>query len=74
MMKKGRNPVFGIVHNLRLVTTTHNQQVMQRDFLRFSDGTGHGTGTRPIMAFCEKHNAFYDFSTEGDWFKLVITL
>lgn len=38
MMKKGRNPVFGIVHNLRLVTTTHNQQVMQRDFLRFSDG------------------------------------
>ena len=37
MMKKGRNPVFGIVHNLRLVTTTHNQQVMQRDFLRFSD-------------------------------------
>ena len=32
MMKKGRNPVFGIVHNLRLVTTTHNQQVMQRDF------------------------------------------
>ena len=70
MMKKGRNPVFGIVHNLRLVTTTHNQQVMQRDFLRFSDGTG----TRSIMAFCEKHNAFYDFSTEGGWFKLVITL
>ena len=32
MMKKGGNPVFGIVHNLRLVTTTHNQQVMQRDF------------------------------------------
>ncbi|HCG87101.1 MAG TPA: hypothetical protein DEW33_11565 [Lachnospiraceae bacterium] len=26
------------------------------------------------MAFCEKHNAFYDFSTEGGWFKLVITL
>ena len=32
MMKKGGNPVFGIVHNLRLVTTTHNQQMMQRDF------------------------------------------
>ncbi|HCH97703.1 MAG TPA: hypothetical protein DFI63_06770 [Lachnospiraceae bacterium] len=43
-------------------------------FLRFSDGTGHGTGTRSIMAFCEKHNAFYDFSTESGWFKLVITL
>lgn len=35
MMKKGRNPVFGIVHNLRLVAAPHNQQVMQRDFLRF---------------------------------------
>ena len=32
MMKKGRNPVFGIVHNLRLVAAPHNQQVMQRDF------------------------------------------
>ena len=32
MMKKGGHPVFGIVHNLRLVTTPHNQQVMQRDF------------------------------------------
>ena len=32
MMKERGNPVFGIVHNLRLVTTTHNQQVMQRDF------------------------------------------
>ena len=30
--------------------------------------------TRSIMAFCEKHNAFYDFSTEGGWFKLMITL
>lgn len=38
MMKKGRNPVFGIVHNLRLMAAAHNQQVMQCDLLRFSDG------------------------------------
>ena len=34
MMKKGGNPVFGIVHNLRLVTAAHNQQVMQRDLFK----------------------------------------
>ena len=36
--------------------------------------SGHGIGTRSIMAFCEKHNAFYDFSAEGGWFKVMITL
>ncbi len=45
-----------------------------RNGLPTSTRTGHGTGTRSIMAFCEKHNAFYNFSTEGGWFKLVIAL
>ena len=39
-----------------------------------SNRTDHGIGTRSIMAFCEKHNAFYDFSTEGGWFRVMITL
>lgn len=39
-----------------------------------SNRTDHGTGTRSIMAFCEKHNAFYDFSAEGGWFRVMITL
>lgn len=50
------------------------QITLGRNGLPTSTRTGHGTGTRSIIAFCEKHNAFYDFSTEGGWFKLVITL
>ena len=45
-----------------------------RNGLPISTKTGHGLGTRSIMAFCEKHNAFYDFSTEGGWFRVMITL
>lgn len=45
-----------------------------RNGLPNSTQLGHGIGTRSIMAFCEKHNAFYDFSAEGGWFKVMITL
>lgn len=45
-----------------------------RNGLPNSTQSGHGIGTRSIMAFCEKHNAFYDFSAEGGWFKVMITL
>ena len=45
-----------------------------RNRLPISTKTGHGLGTRSIMAFCEKHNAFYDFSAEGGWFRVMITL
>ncbi len=30
----------------------------------------HGFGTRSIVAFCEKHNAFYEFKTEDNVFSL----
>ena len=45
-----------------------------RNGLPIPTKTGHGLGTRSIMAFCEKHNAFYDFSAEGGWFRVMITL
>ncbi len=45
-----------------------------RNGLPQSHEPGHGIGTRSIMAFCEKHNAFYSFSAEDGWFKLVIAL
>lgn len=45
-----------------------------RNGLPNSNRTDHGIGTRSIMAFCEKHNAFYDFSAEGGWFRVMITL
>lgn len=33
---------------------------------------GHGFGTRSIVAFCEKYNAFYSFKAENDLFSLQI--
>ena len=48
--------------------------IFGRNGLPISTKTGHGLGTRSIMAFCEKHNAFYDFSAEGGWFRVMITL
>lgn len=45
-----------------------------RNGLPNSTKTGHGLGTRSIMAFCEKHNAFYNFSAEDGWFRVMITL
>ena len=34
---------------------------------------GHGFGTRSIVAFCHKHNAYYDFVADGEVFSLHIT-
>ncbi|MEI3229242.1 MAG: ATP-binding protein [Lachnospiraceae bacterium] len=45
-----------------------------RNGLPDSTKMGHGIGTRSIMAFCEKHNAFYDFSAEGGWFRVMVSL
>ena len=42
--------------------------------LPVSTRIGHGFGTRSILAFCEKHDAFYSFSAEDGWFKIMITL
>ena len=33
---------------------------------------GHGFGTRSIVAFCEKYNAFYSFKADGELFSLQI--
>ena len=37
-----------------------------------SHESGHGFGTRSIVAFCEKNNAFYQFKTSGDKFSLYL--
>lgn len=37
-----------------------------------SHESGHGFGTRSIVAFCEKNNAFYQFKTNGDKFSLYL--
>ncbi|MGM9942269.1 MAG: ATP-binding protein [Bulleidia sp.] len=52
----------------------HGQISFGRNGLPKPHESNHGIGTRSIMAFCEKHNAFYSFSAQSGWFKLVITL
>lgn len=52
----------------------HGNISFRRNGLPKTLETNHGIGTRSIMAFCEKHNAFYSFSAQDGWFKLVITL
>ncbi len=37
-------------------------------------GTGHGVGTRSIIAFAEKHSAVYSFRIENGWFRLQLAL
>ncbi|MDO4314537.1 MAG: GHKL domain-containing protein [Oscillospiraceae bacterium] len=36
--------------------------------------SGHGQGTRSIVAFAEKHSAVYTFRVEDGWFKLQLAL
>ena len=37
-----------------------------------SHESGHGFGTRSIVAFCERNDAFYQFKTSGDKFSLYL--
>lgn len=34
----------------------------------------HGLGTKSIIAFCEKHDAYYEYKTDNNWFTLRIVL
>ena len=52
----------------------HGQISFGKNGLPKPQESNHGIGTRSVMAFCERHNAFYAFSAQGGWFKLVITL
>lgn len=45
-----------------------------QDGLPISDKEGHGIGTRSIMAFCKKNDAFYHFAVEEGWFTLKIVM
>ncbi|MGM9958511.1 MAG: GHKL domain-containing protein [Erysipelotrichaceae bacterium] len=52
----------------------HDEISFGRNGLPLSQKSDHGIGTRSIMAFCERNNAYYSFSVQNGWFKLVITL
>ncbi|MBQ3054734.1 MAG: GHKL domain-containing protein [Oscillospiraceae bacterium] len=42
------------------------------DGVPVTEAAGHGFGTRSIVAFCEKYDAFYEFKTQDDQFVLRI--
>lgn len=57
------------------IANTYNGRIrFGRDGLPQSSDPNHGIGTRSIMAFCEKHGAFFDFTAVGGWFKLMVAL
>lgn len=45
-----------------------------RDGLPKTTLSGHGIGTRSVMAFCEKYNAVYSFKAEAGWFQVTVAL
>ncbi len=59
---------------LEIKNTCRRRISFGKNGLPQSNRSGHGIGTRSIVAFCEKHNAFYSFSAEDGWFRLVIAL
>ena len=51
-----------------------NPVVFGPDGIPVSGKQGHGTGTRSIVAFAEKHHAVYSFRWEEGWFKLQMAV
>lgn len=47
---------------------------IDRNGLPKSPEDGIGTHIRSIVAFCEKHDAFYSFTAENGWFKVTVAL
>lgn len=58
----------------QLINPHDNVVKFDRDGYPSSDRAGHGFGTRSIRAFCQKNNAFSDFSTKEGifYFRLVL--
>lgn len=44
------------------------------DGIPISKETGHGIGTRSILAFCEKYNALCRYQAKDGWFRIRISL
>lgn len=46
--------------------------LFDEDGIPTSKKSGHGIGTRSILAYCEKNNAVCDFKTKGGWFTIRV--
>lgn len=59
---------------LEISNPCSNSVAFSEDGLPLSSEEGHGVGTRSIMAFCKKYDAFCTFTVENGWFHLRIVL
>lgn len=56
-----------------MISNSYSGEVeFDKNKIPVSHENGHGLGTRSIVAFCEKHGAFYDFTANGNTFSVKI--
>ncbi len=76
--KNERKIIVKCIHKPKLMFEISNPYKGKISFARnglpYSSKTGHGIGTRSIMAFCEKHGALCSFIAEDGWFKVTVAL
>lgn len=55
------------------ISNNYNGEIeFDKNNIPVSKAEGHGLGTRSIVAFCEKHNAFYEFKADDQRFSVRI--
>lgn len=76
--KEQRIIIFRCIYKPKLMLEISNpcgdDVVFSQDGIPMSKEKEHGIGTRSIMAFCKKHNAFCSFSAENGHFTLKVIL
>lgn len=76
--KEERIITFRCIYKPKLMLEISNpcsdDVVFSQDGIPLSKEKEHGIGTRSIMAFCKKHNAFCSFSEENGHFTLKVVL
>ena len=78
LSKEQRTIVCKCIHKPKLmleISNPYNDTIIFSEYgIPLSKEEEHGIGTRSIMAFCKKYNAFYSFTAENGWFTLKIVL
>ena len=76
--EKERKIVFKCIDKPRLMfeigSSYPGRLAFDRNGLPKSPEGGTETHIRSIVAFCEKHDAFYSFTAENGWFKVTVAL
>lgn len=66
--------IYKPVLMLEISNPFHGTVNFSSDGLPISEEEGHGIGTRSIMVFCKKYDAFYNFTAKDGWFRLTVAL